>query len=131
MANLRDPVTDSIVGALGIDLIAAMQLIGGGALAEGAVALGFVGAIYCCVYRNRWSYISTARRAAAILAFDHAVVAAGSLMLRNPFGLMIGGTVAACLGYASVQLARSVRVVQTDPAIRRAPQWQVRRTDKW
>lgn len=102
--NVSDKLTYCVIVALGIDVLATVLLAGLGLVLPGLVALALAGAIYWFVYRNLAGNTATARLAAAIIAILHVFFAVTALATRNPFGFIMDGIVAACLGYVFLQL---------------------------
>jgi hypothetical protein len=102
--GIPDSITDCVLTALALDIIAAIALVSAGALFPGLIALALAVAIYWFVYRNLAEDAVAARAAAMFTAVLHAALAVAWLLTEEPFGFVAGGAVAACLGYTFVEL---------------------------
>jgi hypothetical protein len=108
--SVPDNLTYCVVAALGIDIVGTILLAGGGAVLPGLAALALAAAVYWFVYRNLEDDAATASRAAAIIAVIHLAFAVAALVLHNPFGFVLDGIAAACLGYVFTQFRQPVRL---------------------
>jgi hypothetical protein len=104
--NVPDKLTYCVIAALGIDILATILLAGVGAVLAGLITLVLAGAIYWFVYRNLAGDTATARLAAAIVGIIHVFFAVVALATRNPFGFVLDGIAAACLGFVYMQLGQ-------------------------
>ncbi len=108
--NVPDKLTYCVIAALGIDILATILLAGVGAVLAGLITLVLAGAIYWFVYRNLAGDTATARLAAAIVGIIHVFFAVVALATRNPFGFVLDGIAAACLGFVYMQLGQPERL---------------------
>jgi hypothetical protein len=104
--GMPDSITGCTITALAIDIIATLVLVSAGAPLPGLIALAMAAAVYWFVYRNLAEDVVAARAAAAFTTAVHAALALAWLLTEDPFGFLACGAVAACLGYAFVELGR-------------------------
>ena len=104
--GIPDSITGCVITALALDIIAALALVSAGALFPGLIALALAMAVYWFVYRNLAEDAVAARAAGVFTTVVHAAFALAWLLTEEPFGFAASAAVAACLGYASVELGR-------------------------
>ncbi len=106
--SVPDELTDCVVTAIVVDVLATLLFAGAGAAIPGLISLVLAGATYRFVYRNLRLHAEATPFAAAIIAIIHVFFAVAALATRNPIGFAMDGIVAVCLGFVFLELRNPV-----------------------